>query len=61
MLIEVVGPPIRHKGKRHAAGQRLDLPDALALAFVSQSRAKRVAAVVVAPAPSPAPTNPKRR
>lgn len=48
MIIEVVGAPLRHLGRLARAGSRVDLAEPMALALVSQGRAR---AVVVAEKP----------
>lgn len=42
MIVEVVGPPLRHLGRLVRAGARVDLAEPMARAFVSQGRARVV-------------------
>lgn len=42
MLIEVIGPPIRHERVLRRAGERLEVPDLLAVQFIRLGRATRV-------------------
>lgn len=50
MIVEVVGPPLRHMGRLVRAGARVELEDAMARALVSHGRAR---AVVVPAAEKP--------
>lgn len=49
MIVEVVGPPLRHMGRLVRAGARVELADAMAHALVSQGRARAVAPVAARP------------
>jgi len=44
VIVEVVGPPLRHLGRLARAGSRVDLAEPMALALISQGRARAVAA-----------------
>jgi len=61
VIVEVVVPPVVHAGRRLLAGQRVDLPDASALALVSVGRVRRVVeAAPKAAAAAPTPHQKKR-